>query len=111
MIHSITPGVQSGASARLEFQKKRLLKACDEFGALLTQQLLKSMREGTIRAEQPGQSQQIYESMFDQQLALEVSKHQNGGISSLLYQQLLPLVTGQAQQKPAQESSLNHNDP
>ena len=97
MIHSVAGNAKGGASAELEFEKKRLKKVCDEFGALLTQQLLHAMREGTLKAEEPGESQQVYESMFDQALSLDVSKHQNGGLSSMLYRQLLPLLDGKGQ--------------
>lgn len=98
MVHTVAPAAQTQASTKQEFEKRRLKKLCDEFGALLTEQLLHAMREGTLRAEQPGESEQVYQSMFDQSLALEVSKHQNGGLSNILYQQLLPLVTTDPQQ-------------
>lgn len=99
MIDPLTSTSQSEAAAKLAFEKRRLKKACDQFGALLTDELLHAMRAGTLRGEAEGESQQIYESMFDHAVALRVSEHQHGGLSSLLYRQLLPLLTEKA--KPA----------
>jgi peptidoglycan hydrolase FlgJ len=71
-------------------EQVKLKKACEEFEAILTTYLFKSMRQTVTRAESEGrdQTQEIYEGMMDETVANQLS-HQSGlGLSKLLYQQL-----------------------
>jgi Rod binding domain-containing protein len=75
-----------------ELDRKRLKEACQDFESFLTQDLLKSMDESVMRAEEPDQARETYEGMFRETLSSELSRHSKGGIADLLYQQLVPLL-------------------
>jgi flagellar protein FlgJ len=71
-------------------EQMKLKKTCEEFEAILTTYLFKSMRETVSKAEGEGkdQTQAIYEGMMDETVANQLS-HQSGlGLSQMLYQQL-----------------------
>lgn len=95
MIQSIESAAQSGEVSKIDAQKKRLHKACQEFESIMTNYMLKSMRQSVMRAEDPEQGREMYEGMMDETLAGEMSKSGGQGISELLFQQLVPLVQGQ----------------
>ncbi len=92
MIQSVRNAAQGEDVTKTEAQKKRLHTACQEFESIMTNYLLKSMRESVMKAEDPGQGREMYESMFDETLARETSKSGGQGLSELLYQQLVPLI-------------------
>ncbi|MHC1745227.1 MAG: rod-binding protein [Syntrophobacteraceae bacterium] len=92
MIRSVHSMSQGDEVSKVEAQKKRLHKACQEFESIMTNYLLKSMRESVMKAEEPDQGRETYEGMFDETLAGEMSKSGGQGLSELLYQQLVPLV-------------------
>ncbi len=75
-----------------EMQKKKLKEACEEFEAVLTGYLLKSMRESVMRAEEPDSAREMYEGLMDETLAKEVSRSNGTGLGKLLYDQLVPLI-------------------
>ncbi|HOV85487.1 MAG TPA: rod-binding protein [Syntrophobacteraceae bacterium] len=84
-----------------ELKKKRLKEACREFEAIFANYVLKSMREGIQRAEEPDQARQVYESLRDESLARELSRGPGCGLAELMYRQLLPLVeAGEKPQNP-----------
>jgi flagellar protein FlgJ len=81
--------------ARDESPKKReLKKACEDFEAIITSYLFKSMRETVPQSdeEEDGQAKDIYESMMDQSLAKELSHRPGLGLARTLYKKLAPLV-------------------
>ena len=92
MIQSVCNMARGEETSRVEAQKKKLHTACQEFESIMTNYLLKSMRESVMKAEDPGQGLEMYESMFDETLARETSKSGGQGLSDLLYQQLVPLI-------------------
>jgi peptidoglycan hydrolase FlgJ len=96
---------ETKAVSDTDMEQKRLRTACEEFEAILLQYLLKSMRQAVVRADQPGQAQEVYESMLDQQLAMEMSRNQSNGLAAMLYQQLLPSLQGSS----SDDSSLNNS--
>jgi flagellar protein FlgJ len=60
-----------------------------QFEALFVQMMLKSMREATMRSDLFSSSQlETYEQMYDQQLALELSKQGGVGLRRILVEQL-----------------------
>jgi peptidoglycan hydrolase FlgJ len=73
-------------------EKKRLKASCQEFESFMTGYMLKSMRATVMRAEEPDQARQVYESMMDETLAREMSKTHSNGLADLLYRQLEPLL-------------------
>jgi peptidoglycan hydrolase FlgJ len=92
MIQSVRSTGSGDEVSKVEAQKKRLHKACQEFESIMTNYLLKSMRESVMKAEDPDKGRETYESMLDEKLAGEMSKSGGQGLSDLLYQQLVPLV-------------------
>jgi len=71
-------------------RNKELRKACKEFEAIFTYQLLKSMRNTIEKCDlfHSGQSEEIYESLLDQEYAKLMARSDNNGIAEMLYQQL-----------------------
>jgi peptidoglycan hydrolase FlgJ len=71
-------------------EQAKLKKACEDFEAVLTNYLFKSMRQTVAKAEPEGrdQSLELFEGMMDEAVANQLS-HQSGlGLGKLLYQQL-----------------------
>ena len=59
--------------------------------------MMKTMRDGTIRGEEPGHAMEIYEDMLAGQVSKEIGRNSALGIGDLLYSKLEPLVKAQAQ--------------
>ncbi|MCU0572548.1 MAG: hypothetical protein MUC41_06095 [Syntrophobacteraceae bacterium] len=72
--------------------RKRLKEACQDFESCLTRIILKSMGDSIMRAEEPDQARETYETMFRETLAGELSRHTTGGVADLLYHKLSPLI-------------------
>ncbi len=68
---------------------QELKKACQEFEAIFTYQLLKSMRKTIEKCDlfNGGQGEEIYESLLDQELAKKLAGSGPGSLADLLYQQ------------------------
>jgi flagellar protein FlgJ len=72
-------------------EKAKLKNACEDFEAVLTNILFKTMRE-TIAKGDPGSrdsAMELYESMLDETVAQELSHGPGLGLGKLLYQQLV----------------------
>lgn len=71
-------------------EKAKLKGACDDFEAVLTNILFKSMRETIAKAgiEAHDNAMELYESMLDETVAKELSRGPGLGLGKLLYQQL-----------------------
>jgi peptidoglycan hydrolase FlgJ len=71
-------------------EQKKLKSSCEEFEAILTNVLFKSMRETISKAnpEEGDNAQELYESMLDDAVAKELSHGPGLGLGKLLYQQL-----------------------
>jgi len=68
---------------------KALREAARQFESLFTQMLLKSMREASLNdAPFDGEQTRFYQEMFDNQIALQLSKGRGLGLSELLTRQL-----------------------
>ena len=69
---------------------KQLKKACQDFEAIFTYQLLKSMRKTIEKCDlfHGGQGEEIYESLLDQELAKKLAGSGRTSLANLLYQQL-----------------------
>ena len=93
---NIKPVPQADSSRELESQKKRLRENCREFESVMISYMMKSMRDGIIRAEEPGSAREMYEDMLAGQVSKEVSHSSSLGLADLLYSKLESLVKIQA---------------
>lgn len=80
------------SAPKAEVEKRRLKASCEEFESFLTGNLLKTMRDSTIRAEEPDNEQEVYESMLDQTIAKEISHSKSLGLGEMLYRELSPSI-------------------
>lgn len=92
MVQTIGSATGMTTASAVEIEKRRLKESCEEFESFLTTNLLKTMRESTIRAEEPENDQEVYESMLDQSYAKEVSHSKSLGLGEALYRQLSPSI-------------------
>jgi peptidoglycan hydrolase FlgJ len=71
-------------------EQAKLKKACEDFEAVLTNYLFKSMRQTVVKTESEGrdQSAELYEGMMDEAVANQLSHHSGLGLGKMLYQQL-----------------------
>ena len=68
---------------------KALRAAAQQFEALFTSMVLKSMQQASFKDPLFGSDQQsFYQDMYDQQLALQISKGPGLGLADMLVQQL-----------------------
>ena len=77
-------------SEESNFRDKKLRKACEDFEAVFTYQLLRSMRETVEKCDlfSGGSGEEIYETLLDQELSKSMSGIEGRGLAALLYQQL-----------------------
>ena len=82
-----TERLSSAAKAR---DPKALRRACEEFEAVFTTYLLKSMRKTIPRTESAdgGLAKDIYTAMMDEEVARAAAKGPGIGLAAALYQQL-----------------------
>jgi flagellar protein FlgJ len=59
----------------------------EQVEALFLQMMLKSMRDASMSGEQGSNEMGVYQDMFDKQVALTISQHQDLGIGALLKRQ------------------------
>jgi Rod binding domain-containing protein len=91
----LKPIVQADTPREQEIQKKRLRDNCREFESVMVSYLLKTMRDGVIRAEEPDNAQAMYEEMLDGQISKNLAQTTALGIGDMLYSKLEPLVKTQ----------------
>jgi len=78
-------------------KEKKLHKACDDFEAILVKQLLTTMRKSIPKSGlfNDGFSNDMYQSISDDNLATNLTKGGNGiGISELLYERISGQIKG-----------------
>ncbi len=79
-------------------------EAARQFEALFVQMMLKSMRDAnSVLAEDKDTT---YQEMFDQQIALELTREKGLGIADLLVRQMMQGVSGQGDDKAVDQSQL-----
>ncbi len=88
-VSHITNTKDLGSKSR-DPEDKELKKACRDFEAVFTYQLLKSMRRTIEKCDlfHGGQGEDIYESMLDQELSKDLAGIGSSSLGNLLYQQL-----------------------
>ena len=74
----------------IDERDKRLKKACRDFEALFTYQLIKSMKKSVEKCNlfHGGQGEEIYESLMDMELSKQMADISPGSLGRLLYEQL-----------------------
>ena len=104
---NIKPVLPADSSKELEAQKKRLQESCREFESVMISFMMKSMRDGTIRAEEPGNAREIYEDMLAGQVSKVIGRNSALGVGDMLYSKLEHLVKAPANQSvlPAEEKT------
>lgn len=85
----------------VEEKDRKLKKACRDFEAVLTYQVLKSMRKtiGKCDLLNGGQGEEIFQSLFDMQISKNMSDFGPNSLARLLYQQLKGHVSPSQGQK------------
>jgi len=81
---------QSSLRPTAESSKQALKMACQEFEALFLEYLLSTMRKSIPKSGLLGNSQEeeMYTSLFDQELCVKLSQQKGLGLGDLLYSQL-----------------------
>ncbi len=82
---------QNGVHApQKDSRDRKLRKACRDFEAIFTYQLLKSMRRTIDKCDlfHGGQGEEIYESLFDLELSKQMAGMGPNSLSRMLYHQL-----------------------
>lgn len=86
------PTLQSiNTEHQVVLEKAKLKNACEDFEAVLTNILFKTMRESIPKGdpESRDSAMELYESMLDETVAQELSHGPGLGLGKLLYQQLV----------------------
>lgn len=90
----------------LAYEKVRLRKATREFESFFMASMLKSMRatvpKSSDDSEVPGGGlgKDMYQDMFDTELAKKMAERSNGGIGDVLYKALVSRVEAEYREKP-----------
>jgi flagellar protein FlgJ len=77
--------------------------ACQEFEALFLEYMLSTMRKAVPKSDLLGNSQEeeMYTSLFDQELCVKLSQQKGLGLGDLLYNQLQAGLTSDGEEKEA----------
>src|SRR6266404_2100210 len=81
----------------------------EQVEALFLQMMLKSMRDATASDDPDGNEMGMYQDMFDKQVALTISQHQDLGIGALLKRQLMGQPKPAASPQPASAGSASNS--
>lgn len=92
----MNPVSSAAASQKPETKSRvedaKLKEACEQFEGMFLTQLVTAMRATTFKSDIFGHSQEeeMYQSMFNEQLAQMLAHQDNGGLglANLLYQQI-----------------------
>ena len=84
-----------------EQKDKKLKKACKDFEAILTYQVLTSMRKSVGKCDlfRGGKGEEIFQSLFDMQISKDMSDFGPNSLARLLYNQLKEHVSQSSGQK------------
>jgi len=95
---------QSNLKPTATSPEQGLKMACREFESLFVQQLLTAMRKTVPKSDLFGdrREEEMYVSLFDQELAVKLSQQKGLGLADLLYDQL---KVGLSQEKGEEDTS------
>jgi flagellar protein FlgJ len=83
----------------------------EQVEALFLQMMLKSMRDATASDDPDGNEMGMYQDMFDKQVALTISQHQDLGIGALLKRQLTGTPKPALPQSPSTGAASTSSTP
>lgn len=114
MISAINPyqsviGVDAGKRS-LETEEDRLMDACRGFEALFIEQMMKSMRNATIESDfvKKSSGEKIFTEMLDSEFSMLASAQSEGGLASIMFEQLKDLIPADAlNSKLSEQAGLN----
>ena len=91
LMPSIQRTMQTEETSKLNNDDVRLRKAAEDFEALLTQQMLKTMREAGFKSDLLPESngEKVFRSMLDEQYAQSMAQSE-GSLAEALLRQLKP---------------------
>jgi peptidoglycan hydrolase FlgJ len=100
LIH-FNPNLSTGNAKGGKDEKQALRKACQEFESLFTEQLLAVMRKSVPKSDLLGdrKEEDLYMSLFDQELAVQLSKGRGMGLADMLFEQLKQGLHGDSDDK------------
>jgi flagellar protein FlgJ len=86
----LTASQQTSKTNRSQRDKKSLKKSCEGFEAIFIQSLFKSMRKTVIDGGvfKKDNATAIYQDMFDQEVAKNISQKQSVGLAEQMYRQI-----------------------
>ncbi len=99
-MHTSKVGIRNSLQTlNLQQRREKLKKACKDFEAVFTYQMLKSMRRTVQKCDlfHGGQGEEIYQSLMDMELSKEMADLGPGSLSRMLYDQFkdqLPVISG-----------------
>jgi murein DD-endopeptidase MepM/ murein hydrolase activator NlpD len=96
----------------LEKKEKELKKACQDFEAIFTYQLLKSMRNTIEKCDlfHGGQGEEIYESLLDQELSKKMAGSGENSLAESLYRQLSKILHEKSGNDMSATGNYTEND-
>ena len=84
-----SPGKKPGTR---KLDEEKLRKACQEFEAIFMTKLMKTMRQSGPRSGlfEKGGQQEIYQSLFDEEIGKSLAKRGGIGLGQMLYRNMTP---------------------
>ncbi len=94
--------LSKGKGEAVDQRKLKLRKATEEFESFFTLQMLQSMRKTIPKSEltNGGLGQEVYTSIFDEELAKTMAGQSQGSLSDILYNSLVKSVEAESVQRP-----------
>ncbi|MGA2936080.1 MAG: rod-binding protein [Syntrophobacteraceae bacterium] len=96
---NVKPVLQVDSSRELESQKRRLRENCRAFESVMISYMMKTMRDGLIRGEEPGSTKELYEDMLADQVSKQIGSSSALGLGDMLYSKLEPLIKAKTSQE------------
>lgn len=75
-------------------EKERLKKACQDFEALFTNQIFKTMRQSGFKSDfiKKGMGEEVFTEMLDSEFSKVAAEKSEGGLGDMLYAQMVRLL-------------------
>ena len=72
--------------------EQKLRKAASDFEAIFAQQMLKSMRDATLKSDliKPSEGERVFREMLDQHRSEQLADSGSLGLGEMIYKQLRP---------------------
>ena len=97
-MNAVNPIIQKTHTQPVDKADAKLRKACQEFEALLVAQMLSAMRETVPKSDLLGSrdKEEVFQSMLDQETAVQLSRTGSLKIADMLYTQLSKIVKNES---------------